>query len=155
MVIGRATRNCTVPAGKALFFPILNTECSSVEGNGQTETELRACATFFGTSALNPESHLECVIDGKAVKDLVGYHVQSPLFTYGPLPEHNILQALGLAVAAGTTSLSVSDGVYVMLAPLSKGNHTLHFAGSGIFTVEEHGFDFVFREDITYHITVQ
>src|SRR5438093_206116 len=32
-VSGTAERGCTVPAGKALFFPILNVECSTVEGN--------------------------------------------------------------------------------------------------------------------------
>lgn len=154
-VTGTATRDCTVPAGKALFFPILNTECSTVEGNGETEQELRDCATFFGSSAAHPDSNLECTIDGNVVSDLINYRVESPLFTYGPLPDNNILQALGLDVAAGTTSLSVSDGVYVMLAPLSKGTHTVHFSGSGIFTVEEHGFDFVFRLNITYHITVE
>src|SRR2546426_6305813 len=42
VVVGRATRDCAVPAGKALFFPIIDTECSTIEGNGTTDAELRA-----------------------------------------------------------------------------------------------------------------
>lgn len=39
---GTAVRNdCEVPTGTALFVPILNGECSNVEGNGTTEPEWR------------------------------------------------------------------------------------------------------------------
>jgi hypothetical protein len=41
---GSATRRCTVPPGKAILVPIINGECSTVEGDGTTEAELRACA---------------------------------------------------------------------------------------------------------------
>src|SRR5690242_16183808 len=34
------TRNITVPSGVSLFFPILDSECSTVEGNGTTDAEL-------------------------------------------------------------------------------------------------------------------
>ena len=30
-VSAEAVRNCTVPAGKAIFFPVLNVECSTAE----------------------------------------------------------------------------------------------------------------------------
>jgi len=155
LVVGTADRHVTVPAGKALFFPILNTECSTVEGNGETEEALRECATFFGSSVANPDSNLQCMVDGKALANLINYRVESPFFAYGPLPENNILQAFGLDAPAGTVSPAVGDGVFIMLAPLSHGEHTIHFGGSGIYTVEEHGFDFVFHLDITYHITVE
>src|SRR6266480_3671629 len=41
IIRGIATRDCTVPNGKFLFFPLLNVECSTIEGNGTTEQELR------------------------------------------------------------------------------------------------------------------
>lgn len=153
-VIGRATRDCTIPVGKALFFPILNNECSTVEGNGETEAELRDCAEFFATGVLNPNSNLRCTIDGRRVENLQRHKVGSPLFTYGPLPDNNILESFGLDAPEGTTSPAVSDGIWVMVAPLSRGRHTIQFSGSAIFTQEEHGFDFVFTLDITYHLTV-
>jgi hypothetical protein len=54
----------------------------------------------------------------------------------------------------GTTTSAVSDGYFVMLAPLSPGRHTIHFAGAFVFTLEADGFDFSFSLDITYHIKV-
>jgi hypothetical protein len=55
---------------------------------------------------------------------------------------------------AGTTSPSVSDGYFLMLAPLSVGSHTIHFKGSAVFTQAQDGFDFRFSMDITYHLIV-
>src|SRR6185312_12013426 len=36
--------SCAVPEGKAVLVPVVNGECSSLEGNGTTEAELAACA---------------------------------------------------------------------------------------------------------------
>ena len=48
----------------------------------------------------------------------------------------------------------MGDGYYVMLAPLSRGEHDIHVEGAAVFTQEEDGFDFRFELDIDYHITV-
>ena len=150
-VIGRATRNCTVPVGKALFFPIIDSECSTLEGNGTTDAELRGCAAFFQDHA----NSMTCVIDGVPVRNLESYRVQLPLFTYGPLPGNNILASFGIDAPAGSTSPSVSDGVFIMLAPLSAGSHTIHFTGALTLSVANGDpFDLDFRLDITYHLTV-
>ena len=49
--------------------------------------------------------------------------------------------------AAGTYAPIVGDGIYIMLAPLAAGEHTVHFHGRlpdfGNFTL-----------DILYHLTV-
>ena len=50
---GTAKRDCTVPAGRMLFFPILNIECATLEDNGSTEEELRDCTNFFMSRAAN------------------------------------------------------------------------------------------------------
>jgi len=144
-VVGTANRVCTVPAGKALFFPIVDVECSEVEGNGTTDAELRPCAKFLADHITN----LQATVDGVSIQNLPNYRVQSPLFQFGPLPENNLLGA-----PAGTISPSVSDGVFLMLAPLSAGTHTIHFAGELVFTQAQDGFDFTFTLDITYHLTV-
>lgn len=135
-VSGTAVRNCTVPTGKALFFPIINVECSTLEPppfHGDNEAELRACAKGFGFENVFAE------IDGVAVQDLDRYLVDSPLFTF-TVPPDNVL-----GVAAGTGQ-SVSNGHFLMLAPLSVGEHVIRFGGaftSGGFTL-----------DITYNLTV-
>ncbi len=152
IVVGAAERNCTVPTGKALFFPIINSECSTLEGNGATDAELRECAEFFQDHALD----LEATIDGVPIQDLERYRVQSPLFTYGPLPADNVLQSFEVSGAVqGATSPAVADGVYLLLSPLSVGQHTILFSGRQFFsTAEGDPFDFEFKLDIIYHLTV-
>src|SRR5204863_3193342 len=128
----QADRNCTIPVGKALFFPLNNTECSTIEGAGDTEEELRDCAQFF-SDFIVPDS-LFCVVDGRQVPNLPDYRVQSPLFTFGPLPDNNVLEYFGITAPEGSTSPAVNDGVHILLAPLPPGRHTLHFGGMSDFT---------------------
>ena len=133
---GVAVRDCTVPGGKALFFPVINTECSTLEPppfHGNNEAELRACAANFNVVNLAAE------VDGVAVKNLDDYRVFSPLFTF-TVPDNN-----PLGVPAGTGQ-AVGNGFYLMLAPLSPGHHTIHFGGTYP--------DFNFTLSITYHLTV-
>lgn len=144
VILGEATRDVTIPSSKALFFPVIDVECSTIEGNGESEGELRDCAKFLADFIL-PDS-LFCTIDGRSVKQLANFRVQSPLFEFGPLPNNNLLGA-----PEGSTSPSVSDGIFLMLAPLSVGSHTLHFGG--VVDLTEIGGP-IFIQDITYHITV-
>ena len=44
VVIGPPRGHCTVPAGTALFFPIIDAECAAAEGNGTSDAGLRTCA---------------------------------------------------------------------------------------------------------------
>jgi hypothetical protein len=149
IVIGKVTRNCTIPPGKALFFPLLDAECSTIEGNGTTEEELRACAKSSADPIIL--GSLFCVVDGNPVSALAQYRVQSPLFNFGPLPENNVLEASGIVAPAGSTSPSVSDGYFVILKPLSVGRHTIHFGGTADLTSSGGP---IFIQDITYNITV-
>jgi hypothetical protein len=59
------------------------------------------------------------------------------------LPENDVwnLWTYGLPVP-GIYGPSIQDGIYLMLAPLSKGQHTIHFT-AGTFL------------DVTYHLTVR
>src|SRR5205807_9583895 len=78
-IVGQVTRDVTIPSGTALFFPLINTECSTLEGNGTTEQELRACA-HMAIDAV-PVDSLFTVLDGKSLVNLGDYRAQSPLFT--------------------------------------------------------------------------
>jgi len=137
---GGVTVDITIPTETTLFVPVLNTECSVVEGppfHGDNEEELRACANGF----LDHTSGVFASIDGVAVSNLESYRVESPLFQFGPLPEDNVL-----GVPAGTTSLSVDAGIYLLVAPLKVGTHTIVVQGT---------FDDLnFTVDTTFHITV-
>ncbi len=137
---GTVVRNITIQPGTALFFPIINADCSDLESDpwhGETESEMRTCAQ----SHMNKTSGILLEVDGKAVTDLSRYRVTSGIFDF-TVPSDNVL-----GVAGPADGQAVSDGYYIMLAPLSKGEHTLHFGG----TFDEFGYTL----DITYHITVQ
>lgn len=145
-VIGEADRECTVPPGTALYFPLINAACSNLEGDGETDEELRACANFLADHM----GDLVAVVDGAPLGNLETYRAESDLFEFGPLPEGNVL-----GQDEGTTGIAVADGIAVMLAPLSAGEHTVEFSGAAVFTAEDDGFDFTFILDIGYTIYVE
>ena len=134
-------RNATIPNGVALFFPIINNECSTLEGNGTTYYQLRSCASGFQDLATN----MTCEVDGTPVRNLDRYRVVSPLFTY-TVPDNNIFQIFGEDFPGGSTSPSVSDGVYLMLRPLSAGRHVIHVTGE----IPTYNFGL----DVTYNLKV-
>jgi hypothetical protein len=139
---GNITRNCTIPTGKALFFPIINYECSQIEGNGNNEQELR----YNTTPTINNVTFKEVIIDGKNLKDLDKYRVTSGLFVFW-LPPDNVL---GIETGPdGNSSISVSDGYWVMLTPLSAGKHTIHIHGE--LKVSD---EFTFKTQVTYNLNV-
>ncbi|MDB5059939.1 MAG: hypothetical protein JWO59_3411 [Chloroflexi bacterium] len=130
---GTATRSRTIPAGKALFFPILNGAfCCGTIG------QIRA----LGQRTLHDDTNLSAAVDGTAIPGLSTpvtiYLALSPVFTL-TLPDNNIF-----GLPAGSYSPIVSDGIYLMLAPLPAGPHTVHFAGSSP------GFSL----DITYRLAI-
>lgn len=142
--VGTVTRTCTVPRNKAIFFPIINTECSTAEAppfHGDNEAELRTCAGGFG-DALDVGS-LKVTIDGRKVHRLKDHRAPSPVFHF-TLPTEDIL---GVDATVGS---SVSDGYYVMLEPLKPGDHTIQFEGACAVgsPCEE------FSQNVTYNITV-
>lgn len=145
---GTVTRSVTIPAGKALFVALLNTEFSSNEGFA-TEQEQRDTANFFADHIV--VSSLTCSIDGNEVDDITEFRVESPQFTF-TAPDPWIFTP-----AAPGPGTFVADGYFVMLRPLSVGHHVLHFAGSFHFDIGEIGNPepLDFGLDMTYHITVQ
>jgi hypothetical protein len=140
---------CGVPAGKAVFFPIVNAEASSLEDppfHGDTAAEQRDVAKWWADHIV--VASLFCEIDGVPVKNLETYRFVSPQIAFtAPTP-----WAYGTVGGPGT---SVGDGYYLLLTPLSKGSHTLHFGGTSHFS-EAEGDPFTgdFGIDTTYHIAV-
>jgi hypothetical protein len=141
-VVGEpAVVEVTIPAGTPLFFPIVNSECSTIEEPpffGSNETELRQCVNDF----IDQTSGLFAEIDFLPVDNIEAQRVESPLFEFGPLPENNVF-----GEPAGTASPSVDAGYYLLLAPLSAGEHVVSVGGT---------FDlFGASIDTTFLITVE
>jgi hypothetical protein len=143
---GTIRRSCRIPAGKALFFPLFNVECSSIEAPpfyGATADDQAGLAQYWADHIVAPF----CEIDGIPLSNLDAYRVQSPQITINaPAP-----WILGKSGGKGTSS---GDGYWVFLAPLPPGQHTLRFGGALSFTKAQDKFDFPAAIDMTYTITV-
>jgi hypothetical protein len=139
-------RNVTLPAGKFLFFPVLNAEADNVNPGMPDTTFTADQLRGFAKSQQDAAENMVVQVDGRAIPDVPSFRVTSPVFGY-TLPPNNILTTLtGVNVPARTVFPAVSDGVYLMLAPLSPGHHTIHFAGD---TGPQN-----FALDVTYNINV-
>jgi hypothetical protein len=122
-----------------LFFAILNAVFGAAVGDCEPTTcnvnELRAVAAAIVDNPMT----LEASVDGIPLQDLSAYRVQSPIFSI-TLPEDAIF-----GLPSGTFEPNVSDGYWLMLVPLSAGEHTIYFkaVSAGGFTTE-----------VTYNLTI-
>jgi hypothetical protein len=140
------TINVTIPHATAIFVPVVNAECSTIEPppfNGDNEPELSQCANGH----IDNTSGLMATIDAVPVSNLATYRVQSGLFEF-TLPENNVLEFQGITAPAGPTAQAVDAGVYLLIKPLSRDTtHTIRVRG----TFSEFGATI----DTTFRITVQ
>ena len=124
---GTVSRTCTVPAGKALFFPLVDGLFGAGAGDCAPSNPGVACNLVTlrqGASAAMDPAYvtLAATLDGKALYDLHDQHVQTPvlLLTY---PDNSLAN-----YPAGTYNPNVADGYWLMFAPLKPGHHTLSFS---------------------------
>ena len=119
---GKATRDCTIPSGKSIFYPVAVTPCSNADSRqlGNDKEKLTYCAKsgqdgFFDVST---------TIDGTLIKlGQSDYRLKTPVFQIS-LPDKNNFEATG--GKAGNYSM-VLDGSFIMLKPLSPGKHEIEF----------------------------
>jgi hypothetical protein len=117
---GSAERTCTVPAGKAILFAPLNSECSYAEFPSlKTESDLLSCAKHFQDEVTS----LQASVDGVTLQGLGAYRVQTPLFNE-TFPVDNIAGA-----PPGPTQ-GVGDGNWVFIKPLPPGKHEIYLSGA-------------------------
>jgi hypothetical protein len=136
-------RSCTIPTGKSLLISPIDVLCTPVDTPGvKTEDDMRQCAK----QDQDKVNFVSVTVDGIEIPDMRQYRFQSPLFNL-TLPENN-----ALGVPAQETQ-GVSDGYFVMLKPLPKGEHEIRSVGS-LTEVTVQGTQ-NFASDVTYHITVE
>jgi hypothetical protein len=133
---------CIIPAGKAIFFSVASF-VSFVPIFGATEEEVRADAA---TDVSNIAA-MSVSLDGVPLNNLfTDYRASSPDGGFVlSAPEGSLLADF---VGAGEYSPAVADGYWIMLAPLSNGEHTLQISASGIQG------DSAYSYDVTYNLTV-
>ena len=142
---GTTVRTVTIPAGKALFFPVVNVvdvEDGTTIPGGTTvfkvHQPLQTAQSIV--SEIIATASGSCTVDGTNVPITAANLEQSVPFTL-LLPDHNLL-----GVPAGVYYPAFDSGYYVLLNPLSPGQHTIHFTG---------GFNNSNFLDVTYNITIQ
>ena len=143
-----AVRNCNVPAGTKLFFPLVNAFYGAFQTDPpeqRTEKYLRNQVAYIKKQNL---TRLEAEIDGVPVKNPTQYLEKSPLFDV-QLPQDNIYGVDDKVVPQLRLSPSVDQGYYLFLQPLSPGKHTItwkakiSYSGGNV------------EQNVTYHIDVK
>jgi hypothetical protein len=117
---GSVKRDVVVPAGKALFFPIINFTTSYAE-----DTHLKSEIDMIAEAKKDVDDIIEkqVTIDGMSLRDLEKYRIASQPFDIN-YPPDNVFQA-----QSGQTR-GVSDGYWLFLYPLPPGKHKIHTLGA-------------------------
>jgi hypothetical protein len=111
--------SCTVKRRTKIFVAGWTTECSTFEGNGTTEAELRGCALAADAGI----TLVTVTLDGQPVSVT---EVETGLLRIH-LPKDNIFGLKG----ADRKGLSVAHGWVVLLDPLAPGTHTIKIHTEG------------------------
>ncbi|HEX5222785.1 MAG TPA: hypothetical protein VFZ59_24730 [Verrucomicrobiae bacterium] len=140
---GTVERHITIPSGTSLYVALVNVEASSLEEppfHGDTAEEQLAIASGFADFITD----LSFTIDGQEVENIEDFRVTSPQFSFSaPTP--------WIFGDTGGDGTAVGVGYFVMLSPLSVGEHTIHYTGA--FKFSEAPEDYI-GVDMTYHVTV-
>lgn len=112
----RIHRACVVPAGRFIFFPIINTIVTTMPGQTRTCEEVRAEA------AQNNDRYVYLIveIDGVRIPDLQRTRI-------APETCFDLAERAPSVVEPRPFYPSATDGFWVMLAPLSPGDHRIEF----------------------------
>ena len=138
-------RSGTIPAGKAILTPlygVLNDyPCPDPNFTPAPGQSLQDFLTEGARELLDQTLiGLEVEVDGVSLHNLFSYRATSTLFDITFDPSLKFLDPC----ATGSAQRAVSDGYWIMLAPLSVGTHTIHFHETGTF----------FDTEATYILTV-
>jgi len=145
--LGPVTRSGEVPAGKFLFFPLVNLvndyPCPPEFGfeppPGETLKHfLQRTGNEYLDYFVPDPATLFAEIDGVSLTNLPSYRATSNLFKFTADPA---LTGMDPCIT-GTRQPGVAVGYWLLLEPLSPGVHTLHFGGPSA------------GQDITYILTV-
>jgi hypothetical protein len=144
---GDFERTVTVPAGKALFFPVVNFQIDNAVAPPTDykvpQLRTRAKANIDMASSLHAT-----LSNGTLLTPLEIFRTESPTFRYTVADENSLYDYFGLVGPQfkGTIKPVVADGYWVYIPPLPSGDYTLEFGGAGA-----EGFSL----NVTYHLTIE
>lgn len=143
---GSVIRNCTVPAGKALFVPIFSGTFGSATFDCKPTEPTVTCniadLRILAAGAVEPAT-VSASIDARPVGDLRRQRVQSRVETI-TTPAGAVF-----GIPSATFTPNVSDGYWLLISPLSIGRHTIRFRA------QVSGGPFPGNFEVTYNLTVR
>jgi hypothetical protein len=155
-----ATRQCAIPVGRMIFFPIINWindyPCPDPQFQPGPKQSLEQFLTIGYGPYIGARQYADHVtaasasLDGVAVQDLLlppetsKYRVTSSIFNFNGDPSLQVLDP-----CVGPKHKGVSDGYWIMLKPLPAGPHTLTFSGTQTWPSGP-----PFTVTVTYYLTI-
>jgi hypothetical protein len=128
-----AQRNCVIPHGKSILFPIIVSQFSRSEKPTMSDQEL----IRYTAKDIDQTSFLEAIVDDITLTGLSRFRIRN--WIHLDIVAGNIWD-----VKSGPTK-AVSDGFWVFLKPLDDGKHTIRF----------HGVEPNFETSVTYNIIMR
>ncbi len=142
----QVSRTCTIPSGRSVFVPVFANDC---DGSEPKQPPLTTREQFLQCAKQQTDSNsfiLSVTIDGKALKSVEKYRVDSPLFNM-KYPNNNVYN-----VTSGVYP-GVVDGFFVILQPLAAGKHELHISATALNPIKL--LSSGYGHDIIYHLTIK
>jgi hypothetical protein len=143
-----AIRNVTIPSGKDVFFPIMNTiwdyPCPDTSFHPAPGETLEHLLQTGAKDGMDRVTGIQVTLDGVQLANASSYRVTTNLFNF---TGNAAFSACFDPCITGTSQPAVSDGYWVMLKALPKGSHKLSFHG------EVTAWNWV--QDVTYNLTVE
>lgn len=162
-------RDCAIPPGKAIFYPLINVTWVDAPGDEETppdaeiysDDDVRFIVSSF-TGAGNLGCQLTSTLDtletqfGEVPAPVTALgrpivRAQSPKFSTF-LPEGNVF-----GLDPGVNERLIAEGYWVMLPPLMPGEHVLNMHGAQCEIVDENGEQLIektFETEVTYYLNV-
>ncbi|WOB06930.1 hypothetical protein [Piscinibacter gummiphilus] len=135
-------RKCTVPAGRSLFFPLINTVYYAAR-----DAETFTCERAKSLAKLTNDTAIDLFaeVDGTPIGNLKAYRFASDRC-------FNIFSRVPRTQSAYNAYPSATDGYWLLLKPLSPGRHTLKFGGKYNHSSVDFGR---MVQDIEYELLVE
>ena len=144
------SRSCTIPADRALFFPILTgyADNAGVPKESQmTEEEMQD----YLVSGLSTATDMVVTLDGVTIGNPADFLVGPVPFTYTVPEDDSLYDAYGMDVS-GLVDPAYHIGYWYLLEPLPAGSHTLRFEGVLAFDPSTESDDFPVLAEYTLEI---
>ncbi|RZI43917.1 hypothetical protein EGT07_00335 [Herbaspirillum sp. HC18] len=138
---GRVRRSCTVPSGRALFFPVITTTFFTLPGAQST------CRDNTANVAINNDhlAYAQAWINGVEIPNVDKHRARSP-------DCFHIFSGENAKSRGSTGYPAATDGYWILLRPLPPGEYTVKFRAKYNRPDELFGS---MAQDVEYRLTVK